>query len=318
MQTIKVWHEIKSGIEKQTKKNFDPTNPVFNLVDSGARGNWGNVTQLCGMKGLVASPSGKAIELPIKSNLKEGFSTLEYFIATHGGRKGKADTALKTAQSGYLTRRLVDASQNILVRENDCGTLNYETYDRNDQTTLFGDTFENKIFGKITAENIINESGEIIVEKNILITKTILKKIMNSTANRVAVRSILTCECEEGVCQKCYGMDLSTSEIVRMGTPVGIIAAQSIGEPGTQLTMRTFHSGGVATAGADITAGLTRVEELFEARAPKSPAEIAPFDAIVKSIETEGSTIHIELESVRKEIREYYTIDKDMVATVAK
>lgn len=318
MQSIQVWHKIKARIEKETKKNFHPSNPVFNLVDSGARGNWGNVTQLAGMKGLVASPSGGTIELPIKSNLKEGFSTLEYFIATHGGRKGKADTALKTAQSGYLTRRLVDASQNILVRENDCGTLHFETYDRNDQKTLFGDSFENKIFGKVTTEAVIDENGETIVDKDILITKSLLKKIMNSTAARVSVRSILNCECEEGVCQKCYGMDLSTSEIVRMGTPVGIIAAQSIGEPGTQLTMRTFHSGGVAQAGGDITAGLTRVEELFEARPPKGAAEIAPFNAKVIDIDVDGSTSTIELEAIEKAVREYYIIEDNMNAVVNK
>ena len=317
MQSIQVWMEIKKEIEKETKKNFDASNPIFNLVDSGARGNWGNVTQLCGMKGLVVSPTGKTIELPIKSNLKEGFSTLEYFIATHGGRKGKADTALKTAQSGYLTRRLVDASQNVLIREEDCGTLHFETYDKNDSKTLFGDTFENKIFGKVTAENIVDADGNILAEKDTLITKSLLKKIMDSSATKVAVRSILTCECEEGVCQKCYGMDLSTSEMVKMGTPVGIIAAQSIGEPGTQLTMRTFHSGGVA-GGTDMTAGLTRVEELFEARPPKGAAEIAPFNATVTSVETEGSTTTIELEGTDRAIREYYTIDPMMVATVSK
>lgn len=212
----------------------------------------------------------------------------------------------------------MDASQNILVRENDCGTLNFETYDRNDKETLFGDTFENKIYGKITAEAVMDEAGNEIIDANILITKALMKKIMESTASKVSVRSILTCECEEGVCQKCYGMDLSTSELVKMGTPVGIIAAQSIGEPGTQLTMRTFHSGGVAQAGGDITAGLTRVEELFEARSPRSPAEIAPFDAEVKSIEAEGSITHVEIEATKKAIREYYTIDPMMHATVAK
>lgn len=318
MQSIQVWHKIKSQIEKETKKNYDPSNPIYNLVDSGARGNWGNVTQLAGMKGLVASPSGGTIELPIKSNLKEGFSTLEYFIATHGGRKGKADTALKTAQSGYLTRRLVDASQNILVREEDCGTINFETYDRRDEKTLFGDSFENKIFGKVTISPVVDESGEVIVDKNILITKALLKKIMASSASRVSVRSILNCECEEGVCQKCYGMDLSTSELVKIGTPVGIIAAQSIGEPGTQLTMRTFHSGGVAQAGGDITAGLTRVEELFEARPPKGAAEIAPFNATVIDVEIDGSNTNVELEATEKAVREYYTVENNMHAVVSK
>ena len=195
------------------------------------------------MKGLVVSPTGKTIELPIKSNLKEGFTTLEYFIATHGGRKGKADTALKTAQSGYLTRRLVDAAQNVLIREHDCGTIHFETFDATSEKSLFGDTFENKIFGKFTAQDVVTADGTVIAPAGTLINKTILKEILDSKANSVSVRSILTCETEEGVCQKCYGLDLATSNLVTIGTPVGIIAAQSIGEPGTQLTMRTFHSG---------------------------------------------------------------------------
>lgn len=317
-QSIGIWSNIKSRIEKEMKAEFDEQNPIYNLIDSGARGNWGNVTQLCGMKGLVVSPTGKTIELPIKSNLKEGFSTLEYFIATHGGRKGKADTALKTAQSGYLTRRLVDASQNILVREKDCGTLNFDVYSKNDKKTLFGDTFENKLFGKYTAKSILDADEKEIFSKDTLITKDVLETIMESSVDEVAVRSVISCESEEGVCQKCYGMDLATAKVVEKGTPVGIIAAQSIGEPGTQLTMRTFHSGGVASEGGDMTAGLTRVEELFEARAPKFFAEIAPFDATVKSIETEGSTIEITLEATEKKKREYYIIDSEMKPIVSK
>jgi DNA-directed RNA polymerase subunit beta' len=195
------------------------------------------------MKGLVVSPTGKTIELPIKSNLKEGFSTLEYFIATHGGRKGKADTALKTAQSGYLTRRLVDAAQNILTREHDCHTVRHEVFDRSEEKSLFGDTFENKIFGKYTAEKVVDAKGKVVIGAGELITKEVLAEVMTSSVTRVPVRSVLTCETEEGVCQKCYGLDLATAAIVAIGTPVGIIAAQSIGEPGTQLTMRTFHSG---------------------------------------------------------------------------
>jgi DNA-directed RNA polymerase subunit beta' len=195
------------------------------------------------MKGLVVSPTGKTIELPIKSNLKEGFTTLEYFIATHGGRKGKADTALKTAQSGYLTRRLVDAAQNVLIREHDCGTIHFETVDAKSVKSLFGDTFESKIFGKFTAKDVIAPDGSVVAPAGTLINKVALRQIMDSGATLVDVRSILTCETEEGVCQKCYGLDLATSNLVVIGTPVGIIAAQSIGEPGTQLTMRTFHSG---------------------------------------------------------------------------
>jgi DNA-directed RNA polymerase subunit beta' len=243
LQSLQVWGAIKSRVEKEMKKNFGPKNPIYNFVDSGARGSWGNVTQLCGMKGLVASPTGEIIELPIKGNYKEGLSVLEYFINTHSGRKGKADTALKTAQSGYLTRRLVDAAQNILVREHDCGTFHFEEFDREESKSLFGDTFENKIFGKFTAKEVFDAQGRVVVGSDTLITKEILRTILDSSARKVAVRSVLTCETEEGVCQKCYGLDLATSNIATIGVPVGIIAAQSIGEPGTQLTMRTFHSG---------------------------------------------------------------------------
>ncbi len=243
LQSLQVWGAIKGRVEKEMKKNFLPNNPIFNFVDSGARGSWGNVTQLCGMKGLVASPTGEIIELPVKGNYKEGLSVLEYFINTHSGRKGKADTALKTAQSGYLTRRLVDAAQNILVREYDCSTIHYETFDRSESKSLFGDTFENKIYGRFTAVDTFDERDGLVIPAGTLVTKEILKMILESTATRVSVRSVLTCETEEGVCQRCYGLDLATSDIVKIGTPVGIIAAQSIGEPGTQLTMRTFHSG---------------------------------------------------------------------------
>ncbi len=317
-QSLQIWSAVKSKIEKEMKKNFTPNNPIFNLVDSGARGNWWNVTQLCGMKGLVVSPTGKTIELPIKSNLKEGFSTLEYFIATHGGRKGKADTALKTAQSGYLTRRLVDAAQNVLTREHDCGTIYSEEFNREEGKTLFGDTFENKIFGKFTAKDVIDASGKSVIPEGTLITKEILRTVMESTAQKVSVRSVLTCETEEGVCQRCYGLDLATSELVAIGTPVGIIAAQSIGEPGTQLTMRTFHSGWVAKEGGDITAGLSRVEELFEARNPKYLAEIAPFEGKIISIESEGNIVRIEIEALEKQVREYYVSDDMMKPIVAK
>ena len=318
LQSLQAWSGVKSRIEKEMKKNFDHNNPIYNLVDSGARWNWWNVTQLCGMKGLVVSPTGKTIELPIKSNLKEGFSTLEYFIATHGWRKGKADTALKTAQSGYLTRRLVDAAQNILVRENDCFTLQYEEFDRSESKTLFGDTFENKIYSKFTAKDVLDASGKVLIPEATLITKEVLKDIMESTATKVSVRSVLTCETEEGVCQKCYGLDLATADIVKIGTPVGIIAAQSIGEPGTQLTMRTFHSGWVAKEGGDITAGLSRVEELFEARNPKYLAEIAPFECRVTHIEKEGGEVKIGLEAVEKQTREYYIWEVEMNILVKK
>lgn len=241
-QSVKVWGKIKGEIEKVMKPYFTLQNPIYNMIDSGARGNWGNLTQLCGMKGLVASPTGKTIELPIKSNLKEGFSTLEYFIATHGGRKGKADTALKTAQSGYLTRRLVDAAQNILIRSDDCGTHHYEEIFRATSKSIFGESFEDRVFGKFLAKDIMVKKT-VLAPGGTMIDKELLAEIVKNEVESVAVRSILTCETEEGVCQKCYGIDLAHNTIAEFGTPIGIIAAQSIGEPGTQLTMRTFHSG---------------------------------------------------------------------------
>lgn len=240
-QSVKVWSRVKGEIEKVMKPFFKAENPIYNMIDSGARGNWGNLTQLCGMKGLVASPSGKTIELPIKSNLKEGFSTLEYFIATHGGRKGKADTALKTAQSGYLTRRLVDAAQNILIRSADCGTHHYEEIVKATSKSIFGESFEERIYAKFLAKDII-VGNTVIATAGTVIDKGLIKTIVDNDVEAVSVRSILTCETEEGVCQKCYGLDLAHNTLAEFGTPIGIIAAQSIGEPGTQLTMRTFHS----------------------------------------------------------------------------
>ncbi len=241
-QSIKVWSNIKGRIEDEMKQYYEAKNPIFNMIDSGARGNWGNVTQLCGMKGLVASPSGKIIELPIKANYKEGLSVLEYFINTHSGRKGKADTALKTAQSGYLTRRLVDASQNVIVREHDCGTHHYEEITRETSKSVFRESFEDKIFGKFLAKDVV-VGKKALFEAGTLIDREVLAVLSDAKVESVCVRSILTCETEEGVCQRCYGLDLGQNALVTEGTPVGIIAAQSIGEPGTQLTMRTFHSG---------------------------------------------------------------------------
>lgn len=195
------------------------------------------------MKGLVASTTGKTIELPIKSTLKEGFSTLEYFIATHGGRKGKSDTALKTAQSGYLTRRLVDSAQNIIVREEDCKTLHYKTIYREDLKSGFDEKFEDRIYSHTLALDVADAAGKTLLEAGTVIDKRVLALIEEHKIEKVALRSVLTCETEGGVCQKCYGLDLAANAGVLIGSPIGVIAAQSIGEPGTQLTMRTFHSG---------------------------------------------------------------------------
>ncbi len=316
-QSVDVWSQIKKVVEKDMKEEFSFKNPIFQMVDSGSRGNWGNITQLCGMVGLVASPTGKTIELPIKSNFSEGLSTLEYFISTHGGRKGKADTALKTAQSGYLTRRLVDASQNILIREADCGTKEFQTVYRATVQTDFNESFEQKVYGKVLANDVVAD-GETLATKGTMITRPLIETFESRAVESVDIYSILTCETENGVCQKCYGLDLGHNEPSTLGTPVGIVAAQSIGEPGTQLTMRTFHSGGVAKEGGDITQGLTRVEELFEARAPKYQAIIADVDATVTEIRYEGQDVHITIRAHEQQQREYYLPDDSFSATVKK
>ncbi|MBI5414129.1 DNA-directed RNA polymerase subunit beta' [Candidatus Peregrinibacteria bacterium] len=279
---IKIWAQAKSDISVVMIENYKhfPENDIFYMIDSGARGNWGQVTQLCGIKGLVASPSGRTIELPIKANLKEGFSILEYFIATHGGRKGKSDTALKTAEAGYLTRRLVDAVQDIIIREEDCKSVAYLEISRKDSEKI-GEKFERRIYGRTLAEDLLDpKTKEIIAKRNEEIGNRLVGEISKRKVETLRVRCIMNCETPGGICQKCYGRDLGSNRTVEIGTPVGIIAAQSIGEPGTQLTMRTFHMGGVAE-GADITQGLTRVEELFEARPPKTPATLADVEGEV-------------------------------------
>ncbi|MBI4975546.1 DNA-directed RNA polymerase subunit beta' [Candidatus Peregrinibacteria bacterium] len=279
--TIKIWSQAKSDVTNVMINDIDESNNIYYMIDSGARGNWGQITQLCGIKGLVANPAGKTIELPIKSNLKEGFTILEYFIATHGGRKGKSDTALKTAEAGYLTRRLVDSNQDIIIRDYDCGSTEIHKITR-EESEKIGEKFETRIYGRTLAEDLkIPSTNKTIAKKGEIIEKDIIKKIKEFKVSEVSLRSVMTCKTEGGVCIKCYGKDLGTNKEVDIGTAVGIIAAQSIGEPGTQLTMRTFHMGGVAE-GSDITQGLTRVEELFEARTPKKPAIISEIDGKVK------------------------------------
>lgn len=269
---LKVWTKAKNDIMKTLIDNFQKhdENDLYYQIDSGARGNWGQITQLCGMKGLVANPSGRTIELPILSNLKEGFSILEYFIATHGGRKGKSDTALKTAEAGYLTRRLVDAVQDVIIREEDCGQ-EYPFMVTKAESDEIGIPFETRLFGRTLSDDLKDSKGKTIVKKGTTIKHEEVDIIKESDVEIAAVRTLMACLTETGVCQKCYGLDLGTNEPVQFGLAAGIIAAQSIGEPGTQLTMRTFHMGGVAE-GSDITQGLPRVEELLEARPPKKPA----------------------------------------------
>ncbi|MBU1089863.1 DNA-directed RNA polymerase subunit beta', partial [Patescibacteria group bacterium] len=288
--TIKVWASAKQQISKEIQKATPEDNDIFAMIDSGARGNWGQVTQLAGMKGLVANPAGKTIELPVKSSLKEGFTILEYFIATHGGRKGKSDTALKTAEAGYLTRRLVDAVQDIICREADCGSKGSVVQNR-EEIEGIGEDFAESLFGRTLAAPLAHpKTGELLADAGSEIDRPLVKKINELKINDVSIRSILTCESENGVCQRCYGRDLGRDITVEVGTAIGIIAAQSIGEPGTQLTMRTFHMGGVAGE-EDITQGLNRVEELFEARTPKAEAVVSEVAGKVKISKRDGKTI---------------------------
>ena len=260
-------------------------NPINMMSDSGARGNINQIKQLAGMRGLMTDTSGKSIEIPIKANFREGLDVLEFFISSHGTRKTLSDTALRTADSGYLTRRLVDVSQEVIIRERDCGTEDYieisaiENSDAKEQGPIV--PLEARISGRYPAEEIRDpETGELLADRDTLITEELAEKIVAAGYTSVKIRSVLTCRCQHGVCAKCYGSNLATNEECNVGDAVGIIAAQSIGEPGTQLTMRTFHTGGVATAD-DITQGLPRVEELFEARKPKGNATISELDGVV-------------------------------------
>mgnify|MGYP000382662323 FL=1 len=278
---IKIWEKATNDVTDAMKDNFDELNPIYMMAQSGARGNMNQLRQIAGMRGLMANTSGKAVEIPIRSCFREGLDVLEYFISSHGARKGLADTALRTADSGYLTRRLVDVAQDIIVREHDCGTTEgIEIEDIKDGNQIIEKLHE-RLIGRYALHDIVNPTtGELIVDNDTLITPDIADKIINVGINKVEVRSVLECKTKHGVCAKCYGMGLATRKEVNIGEAVGIIAAQSIGEPGTQLTMRTFHTGGVA--GGDITQGLPRVEELFEARKPKGLAVISEIDGTVK------------------------------------
>lgn len=277
--TISLWSKVKTEVTNEMIKEYDEENDIYYQVSSGARGNWGQITQIAGMKGLVASPSGRTIELPIRSNLKEGFTILEYFIATHGGRKGKSDTALKTAEAGYLTRRLVDSVQDIIIRDSDCGTKIFKLITRQNSSDLNID-FEKRVYGLTVGEDV-KKGAKVVLPAGTVIEDEQIELIREHQVESIEIRSVMFCRTLGGVCQACYGHDLGNKKVAEMGTPVGIIAAQSIGEPGTQLTMRTFHMGGIATEGASITQGLTRVDELFEARSPKNPAVLSEIGGIV-------------------------------------
>lgn len=280
---VEIWTDAKDQIQGELMQSLEKTNPIFMMSDSGARGNASNFTQLAGMRGLMAAPSGKNIELPITSSFREGLTVLEYFISTHGARKGLADTALKTADSGYLTRRLVDVAQDVIVREEDCGTDRGLLVSDIKEGTEMIEPFIERIEGRYSKETIRHpETDEVIIRPDELITPDIAKQITDAGIEQMYIRSAFTCNTRHGVCEKCYGKNLATGEKVEVGEAVGTIAAQSIGEPGTQLTMRTFHTGGVA--GSDITQGLPRIQEIFEARNPKGQAVITEIEGVVDDI----------------------------------
>lgn len=286
-KVIEIWQETTTEVSNAVKDALDPTGDLATMANCGAsKGGFNSISQLAGMRGLMADPAGRIIPMPIRSNFREGLTALEYFISTHGARKGLADTALRTADAGYLTRRLVDVAQDIIVNEEDCGTNNGIWMHADDD--IAGESFSERLYGRILAEPVINpETGEIIFEHDDLLNRDKIKKIIKLGVPAVKVRSPLTCEMVHGICAKCYGTDLGRGDMVKLGSTVGIVAAQSIGEPGTQLTLRTFHTGGVA-AGGDITTGLPRVEELFEAR--KSPKG----EAIISGIAGTAHVIHSE------------------------
>jgi DNA-directed RNA polymerase subunit beta' len=287
---IEKWTETTENVANALMDSFDKFNPIYMMADSGARGSKSQIKQLAGMRGLMASPSGKIIELPIRASFREGLDVLEYFLSTHGARKGNADTALKTADSGYLTRRLVDVSQDVIIREEDCGSSEGYIVREISEGSEVIESLTERLHGRYSAEDIIHpETGKVIVKANQYMDHDLAEEITNTGIKEVAIRSVFTCKSKHGVCSKCYGMNMATGDKIDIGEAVGIIAAQSIGEPGTQLTMRTFHTGGVA--GADITHGLPRVEELFEARKPKGLAIVSEVSGTVRLEETKKKRI---------------------------
>jgi len=303
-RVIEIWNETKNKIADVVRSSLDKEGPVYAMVYSKARGSESVVVQMTGMKGLTAGPTGETIELPVKSSFKEGLNVLEYFISTHGARKGMADTALRTASAGYLTRRLVDVSQDIIVREEDCKDTEGVYLYREDSDAI-GYSYAARIEGRVVIENLKDpETKEVIVKKGTLINKEQAKSIENRNIVKVKIRSLVTCKSRRGVCRLCYGVDLGRSELVKLGASVGVVAAQAIGEPGTQLTMRTFHVGGVV--GSDITQGLPRVEEIFEARVPKTESILCEADGQVKMIVKDNAkVVKITVEGNDKKMYEY-------------
>lgn len=301
--TQELWPNVRDEITDKLLSELDHTNNIYMMSDSGARGNRSNFTQLGAMRGLMAAPNGKIIELPVKSSFNEGLTVLEYFISSHGARKGLADTALKTADSGYLTRRLVDVAQDVVVTEDDCNTYDYDiiTDMKEGTETIVG--IKERIIGRCVQETLTNVDGEVIINAGEMVTEDHAEAIVTNGIDAVKIRTIFSCKTDGGVCKKCYGRDLATNDMINKGEAIGIIAAQSIGEPGTQLTMRTFHTGGVA--GADITQGLPRVVELFEAGLPHGKAYLATESGTINIIEKAASLEVQILGDVKKPLAEY-------------
>ena len=296
--TIDMWSRITKMAEKELENTFDQSNPLWVMVSSGARGSKNQLNQLAGIKGSVVNPSGDIIEVPITSNYKEGLSVLEYFISTHGSRKGISDTSLKTADAGYLTRRLVDVAQDVVVTEEDCGTSGFISI-REEDSESYGDSYNERLLGRVTHEAIKSSTGKVIVKKNQEINEDMANDIVKNDIKEVAVRSTLHCISKWGICKMCYGRDLATARMAEIGAASGIVAAQAIGEPGTQLTLKTFHSGGVNVK--DITTGLPRVEEIFEARPPHGAAILSEIDGRVIVLEDKEK---VKVEIISDEIAE--------------
>ena len=315
---IDIWQETTDEVADAVRKHMDPDGNLSMMASSGAtKGGFSTISQLAGMRGLMADPAGRIIPLPIRSNFRQGLTALEYFISTHGARKGLADTALRTADAGYLTRRLVDIAQDIIINEQDCGTQESVTIRRSDDVA--GQSMTGRLYSRLLAERVVHpQTGEVLGERDDVIDHVMARQISASGIEEVKVRSALTCELEHGICAKCYGLDLGRGDMVDLGAAVGIVAAQSIGEPGTQLTLRTFHTGGVAAAGADITTGLPRVEELFEARKqPKGESVVAEIGGVVRILQSDKYADLREIKIEHSEmVHDEYSIPEDWKAAV--
>jgi DNA-directed RNA polymerase subunit beta' len=304
---IEIWMGVKDKIVSMSRNTLDQYGPIYTMVESGARGSWSQLIQIVGIKGLVTNPAGEIIELPVKGNFKEGFDVLEYFISTHGARKGLSDTALRTANAGYLTRRLIDVSQDMVITEADCGDEEGLVITKKASEAINLNLAE-RVKGRYIAEKIVDpKNKKVIINKGEIINSEKMAALKELDLPQIRVRSVISCRVRRGLCQKCYGWDLAKNKPAEFGTAVGIIAAQSIGEPGTQLTMRTFHTGGVA--GLDITQGLPRVEEIFEARPPKKKAFVAEVDGLIKIEEPKREASRISRLNTAKIIYEEVSQD---------